>query len=88
MILELIRDLGRRLRGRSAEPSRRVIDCQDGEAIIEPSPFFDGRLALTVRPDLPIVPAYLEQPLILNPDEARAVAAGLIGGAQEVERDG
>lgn len=88
MILDLILDLGRRLLGRPAEPSRRVINCQHGEAVIEPSPLFDGRLTLAIRPDLPIVPAYLDQHLILTPDEARAVAAGLIGAAQEVERHG
>lgn len=81
----MILDLLRWLLGRPAPRGEQTIDCQDGLVRIGPSPFFDGRIALTVCPDIAIVPA---EPMLIHADEARQTAAALIAAALEVKRDG
>lgn len=83
----MIKGLIRRLLGLPKPTGFREIVCADGTVLVGPSPFFNQRLALrAVADDGPSIP--LPEPIYLTPDEAREVAAALIGGALEVERDG
>lgn len=84
MIRALV-DAARRVLGRPAVRAWEEIDCQDGVVRIEPSPFFNDRIVLSVDPDVSNVRP--EQMPVL-PGEARRVAAALIAAALEVERDG